>query len=195
MKVKKKPFIKKNHIILMALGLFIIGISVFFSYVHPDEIIERIGVTNGYLVIAIFALFGGFSAFTSVSFYTTVISFTIGGLNPFYIALVALPGLFIGDSVFYIFGNAINKSLSKRMKKYVNKMNLFINRPKIYKFSPLLIFAYVGMSPLPPDILIVALSISKYPYKRMIIPLLLGEINFVFWVSFFAKRGIELFGY
>jgi membrane protein YqaA with SNARE-associated domain len=192
---KKKRFIKKNHIILLGLGLFIIGISIFFSYVHPDEIINKIGVTNGYLVIAIFALFGGFSAFTSVSFYTTVISFTIGGLNPFYVALVAMPGLFIGDTVFYIFGNAINRSLSKGMKKYVKKMNAFMNRPKIYTISPILIFLYVGMSPLPPDVLIVALSISKYPYKRMILPLLLGEINFVFWVSFFAKRGIELFGF
>jgi membrane protein YqaA with SNARE-associated domain len=195
LKPKKKPFITKNHLVLMALGLFIIGISVFFAYVHPEEIIERIGVTNGYLVIAFFALFGGFSAFTSVSFYTTVISFTIGGLNPFYVALVAMPGLFIGDTVFYIFGNAINGVLSKRMKKYVKKINEFMNRPKIYKISPLLIFAYVGLSPLPPDVLIVALSVSKYPYKRMILPLLLGEINFVFMVSFFAKRGIELFGF
>ncbi len=195
LKPKKKRNLRKNLLLLLAIGFFITGISVLFKYVHPEEIINRIGVTNGYLVIAFFSLFGGFSAFTSVSFYTTVISFTIGGLNPFYVALVALPGLFIGDTVFYIFGNAINGVLSKRMKRYVKKINQFMNRPKVYKISPLLIFIYVGLSPLPPDVLIVALSISKYPFKRMILPLLLGEINFVFWVSFFAKRGIELFGF
>ncbi|MEZ5006902.1 MAG: hypothetical protein R2753_01990 [Chitinophagales bacterium] len=90
----------------MALLLFLVGISIFFVYVKPDEIIKTIGVKNGYMIIAFFALFGGFSAFTSVSFYATVIAFTIGGLNPFLLALVALPGLFIGDSVYYYFGKS-----------------------------------------------------------------------------------------
>ncbi|MEZ5006901.1 MAG: hypothetical protein R2753_01985 [Chitinophagales bacterium] len=64
----------------------------------------------------------------------------------------------------------------------------------MYKFSPILIFLYVGISPLPPDILITTLSIAKYPFRRMIFPLLLGEVTFVLLVSLFAQQGIRIFG-
>ncbi len=193
-KRKSKTLIRKKVFIFLALLIFLVGMSILFVYVKPQEIIEIIGVKNGYLIIAIFALFGGISAFTSVSFYATLITFTIGGLNPFILALVTAPSLFIGDSVYYYFGHVLNDLLSERMIKFIERIKSFILRPKIYKISPIFIYLYVGVSPLPPDILIIALSISKYPYKRMIVPLLLGEITFVLLVSLFAQQGIRIFG-
>ncbi|MEZ5022254.1 MAG: hypothetical protein R2728_03135 [Chitinophagales bacterium] len=127
-------------------------------------------------------------------FYATVIAFTIGGLNPFLLALVALPGLFIGDSVYYYFGKSMHAVFSPRIQKLIEKVTQFLFKPKVYKFSPILIFLYVGISPLPPDILITTLSIAKYPFRRMIFPLLLGEVTFVLLVSLFAQQGIRIFG-
>lgn len=184
----------KKYFIFLGLLLFLVGISVFFYYVKPDEIIDYIGVRNGYLIIALFALFGGFSAFTSVSFYATVIAFTIGGLNPFLLALSALPSLFIGDSVYYYFGRSMHDVFPEKTQQFIQRITKFLFKPKVYKFSPVLIFLYVGISPLPPDLLITTLSISKYPFKKLIAPLLLGEVTFVLLVSLFAQKGIRLFG-
>lgn len=194
MSKKLKKSNGKKVIVFVLMLIFIVGLSVLLTFVKPEEIIEIIGVKNGYLIIAIFALFGGISAFTSVSFYATLVTFTIGGLNPFILALVSAPSLFIGDSVYYYFGHTLNNLLSPKMLKYTDKIKAFLHRPRVYKFSPILIYLYVGVSPLPPDVLIITLSISKYPYKRMIVPLLLGEITFVLIVSMLAQRGIMIFG-
>lgn len=194
MSKNQKKSNSKKVVIFVLMLIFIVGLSILLTFVKPEEIIEIIGVKNGYLIIAIFALFGGISAFTSVSFYATLITFTVGGLNPFILALVAAPSLFIGDSVYYYFGHTLNNLLSPKMLKYTDKIKEFLHRPRVYKFSPILIYLYVGVSPLPPDVLIVTLSMSKYPYKRMIIPLLLGEITFVLIVSLLAQRGIMIFG-
>lgn len=194
MKKNRNRLIKKQHYLFLGLLLFIAGFTILFIYIPPQEIIELIGVRNGYLIIAFFALFGGFSAFTSFSFYATVIGFTIGGLNPFLLTLVAAPGLFLGDSFYYYFGNVMNQVFPQRIRNLIDRITRFIHRPKIYRISPIFIYLYVGISPLPPDVLIVALSACKYPYRKMIIPLLLGEMTFVLIVSLLALKGIQIFG-
>lgn len=191
---KFRKLFSKNHIIFLLLLLFLAGVTILFIYIKPEEIIEAIGVKNGYLIISFFALFGGFSAFTSVSFYATVIAFTIGGLNPFLLALVALPCLFIGDVVYYYFGKSMHAVFPPKIQKFIERVTKFLYKPRVYKFSPIFIFLYVGISPLPPDLLITTLSIAKYPFRKMIIPLLLGEATFVLLVSLMAQQGIRIFG-
>ena len=140
--------------ILMFLGLFVFlaGISALFVYIDPAEIIDVIGIQNGYLITAFLALLGGFSSVTSVSFYASIVTFTVGGLHPFWLTLVSIPGLLLGDTVYYFFGHLMNEVAAPRIMKFIDKLTAFIYRPKIHRFSPIFIFIYVGLTPLPPEV-------------------------------------------
>ncbi len=190
---KHNSFINKGNVLFIFLLLFIIGVSVLLVFIKPSEIIDTIGVRNGYIIVSILALLGGFSTFTSVSLYTSVVAFTIGGMNPLLLGLVAIPGLFIGDTLYYFFGNTWNAVISDKTRSIVDRFTNFLYRPRVYRWSPILIFIYVGLTPLPPEFLIVGLSFSKYPYKRLFVPLILGEFAFVVIVGILSQQGIQLF--
>jgi membrane protein YqaA with SNARE-associated domain len=189
-----KPRFKKllTFLIIVVLVLFW---SLLAYFIGPEEIVEKIGAENGYILIFLVALFGGISAFTSPSYFALLITLAIGGLNPFILALFSGFGVALGDALFFYLGAHARKVSFKRgdSKNIFERAARWIEK-RSSKTVPVLIFLYSGFTPFPNDILAVSLAFANYPFKKFFIAVLLGNINLSFWVAFLASKGIELFG-
>ena len=88
-------FVLISIIILWALLLF---------YLPPTEIIDTIGVQNGYILTFFAALLGGTSVLFPFPYYLVVFTLGAGGLNPFLLGIFSGVGLMVGDSTSYLLG-------------------------------------------------------------------------------------------
>ncbi|MCA1807833.1 MAG: hypothetical protein LC687_08320, partial [Actinobacteria bacterium] len=95
---------KQNYLIVFSILIFLIGWSLLLYHISPTEIIDYLGTDNALLITFVVSLIGGFSSFTSGSYYGVIITFASGGVNPILIGLCAGIGLTIGDSLVYYLG-------------------------------------------------------------------------------------------
>jgi|GEM_PF-308295 len=154
------------------------------------------GGLNPYLlaVVAGFGLLIGDSLF----FYLgksgrTAITLAAGGLNPYLLAVVAGFGLLIGDSLFFYLGKSGRTAFSDQFHERLDRLTRWIMRRPNW-LVPIIVYIYVGFTPLPNDIFMIALALSGYPYKKMVIPLLLGDITIVLITALLASHGIQFLG-
>lgn len=175
----------KKIIQFSLLAAFLIAWSVLILRLGTQRIVELIGTNNSYIILFIVGTTGGVSTLTSSSFYTTLSTFAVGGLNPFLLAVIGGLGISIGDTIFYLLGKKGEESLPSKARKITKKFSHWIeNRPAW--LVPIVTFVYSGMTPFPNDILTVSLGLARYRYLYMIIPLILGNIFLTGLVAFVA---------
>lgn len=179
----------KRHIKFFILVL-LIGIWSYFLYrVSPQELINKIGVTNGYLISFFVAFVGGLSNFVNFPYQLIIFSLGAAGLSPLLLGITSGSGEFLGDSVSYFIGYHGSKVLPKNLQSIFKRFtNWCIRGPKW--LVTLALFLYGAFIPLPNDFIIFPLSLGHYPYFRMMIPLALGN---VFFNTMIALGG--LYGY
>lgn len=185
----------KNKIdLIWSFVVFFVLISfiIFAIFYGPENIIDSIGVGNSYIVLFLFAVFGGVSFATSFSFFTSFATFYIGGLNFFVLVLIGAVGLSIGDSVFYYLSFKGSDFIEN--SSYANKIKLlsdFVNNKVNPKYMFLFVLVYAAFIPLPKDILCIVLGISKYSYFKFISAFFIGNILFNFIFLFFVSIGFR----
>lgn len=170
-------------------GLFLVFLFIFFLFVDPTELINFLGVRNSYLVLFFVALVGGTSSFTSSSYYAAIVAFTLSGLHPGLVALIAGTGLFVGDSIFYRIGVWGRDHISGKALRFVEKLSRYVEKKPRW-FIQLIIYIYTGFSPFPGDILMISLSFSHFSYKHFIIPGWFGNITLAGIISLAVTLGV-----
>ena len=189
-KVHSRTNDKKNIIIVMSIALFIILWSILLHCYPPGEIVSMMGVRNIYIFIFMMAMIGGVSTFTSTAFYTTLITISLGGVNPIWVAFFASIGLTLGDMLFYYLGLMCKQCIKGKYVTYVDiltkKMERFDDR-----IIMLVVFFY-SLTPLPSDIIAIALAMLGFPFKKMIVPLLAGNFVLIFMLVELSKLGYSL---
>jgi hypothetical protein len=190
--------IKKIHkkiFLFTILALFIIALITLLYFISPEQIVNKIGVQNGYLLAFFISFFGGFSAAGSITFISILITLVAGGLNPLYLGLIAGISLAIGDMIMFFAGSKGRELFSGKWNNKIDRLANFIMKKKWLKKSvPVLAYLYIGLSPLPNDIVILFLAAIKYPYKKMSGVIILGDITFALLVTLLATKGIVIFG-
>ena len=187
---------KKVRITLdIALVALIVGWIIFLVLYTPSRLIEYLGVTNTYLLVFLFTLLGGIATIAFVSVYPHVIAFSAAGLNPFVIGIVAAVGHTVANLLFYYFGQkgsniartspGFNKA-TKSMLKWVDKKPCWC----VYVF----IFLYVGFTPFPNNLLTAYGGIINFSVKRILAPLVLGNIVLFSAVAYLSSIGSQLIG-
>jgi membrane protein DedA with SNARE-associated domain len=184
---------RKRRVLFLSL-IIILMLSLFFLllYYGPQEIINEIGVGNSYIILFLFAIFGGVSALTATSFFATLGAFYFGGLNLFVLVFIGGIGLTIGDSFFYYVGRKSHEL--SRHTSYKNRVVKLKN--KLEGMSPrlafLFIFLYAAITPLPKDILCFVLGFGEHPYIKSMTPMFIGNMVFLLIFLFLVSFGIEL---
>lgn len=178
-------FIKKHWIFfsLIVLLLILVVLSVF---VTPQELVNYIGVKNIYLVSFLVAVFGGLSTLTGLSFFVSVAAFASGGADPFLLGLFGGLGVFISDSIFFL---AARHGV-RVFKKNAKPISLWLaSKMEKFSLSTILIgvYIYIGLTPLPNDILMVALAFMGMSFKRLAPVLMAGSISVVWLVAYFGE--------
>ncbi|MFW5884928.1 MAG: VTT domain-containing protein [Patescibacteria group bacterium] len=174
----------KNFLIFLLLLVFLIGWTLFVHKTGIDNLVEKVGVTNGYLLVALAGASGGLSGLTASGFLAVLISFAMGGLNPFLLGLIGGSALFLGDSFFYYLGRKGGEVARPFLKKWIKKFSDFIESKSLWMVRSF-VFLYFSFAPLPNDIIVIPLGMAGYDFKKFFLFAWAGNIFFVFWVSLF----------
>lgn len=181
---------KKNRIFITMLLIIVIlaGWAVFFHYYPVEEIVSSIGVQNTYLAAFLLAAIGGFSSLTGTSLYAALIALSKGGMNPLALGIIAGIGLFLSDSVFYFIATRMRTLVSGITTKWER---LFRNIWKWVHRTPewviyMTVFLYAAFGPLPNDIMLVALALSNFEYRKFAIFLLMGDLTISILLTVFG---------
>ncbi len=184
---------RKKIILFSILVIFLISLTALLYFVSPEEIVDKIGVQNGYILAFIVSLFGGFSAAGSISFISLIITLVVGGMNPIYLGLVAGIGLSIGDMIMFYAGLKGRELVNEKWTERIDRIaNFFEKRKWLEKTIPIITYLYIGFTPLPNDIILLFLAAIKYPAKKMNTIIVLGDMSFTLMVTILASKGITL---
>jgi hypothetical protein len=184
----------KKLIGFLVLVIFLISLAVLLYFVSPEEIVNKIGVRNGYLLAFVVSFFGGFSAGGSISFISLLITLVLGGMNPFYLGLIAGIGLAIGDMIMFYAGFKGRELIKGKWDKKINNVAKIVKKRKwLERLMPVIAYVYIGLTPLPNDVLILFLAAIKYPFKKMNLIIILGDITFALLVTLLTAKGIMIF--
>ncbi len=184
----------KNYSAFIGVLVAIVIVSLILFYSNPAEIVADMGVRNIYAFLFVFALLGGVSSFTSTSFYATVITLSLsGGLDPLTVGIIAGIGMGFGDSMFYLLGQRAYKAFfySENNQRRVQKFLSWLEKKPRW-MMPIIIYIYSGFTPFPGDLLMMSMAILGYPYRKAIIPMVLGNITLVTGLGVATLLGIRL---
>jgi len=169
------------------LSIAIVGWITLIFFVRPEEILNAVGVTNGYISLFVIAFIGGTSIMFPLPYYLLVATFAAGGANIFLIGLVAGLGVVLGDSTSYFVGYKGKEVLPKKADMFFNRIFKNINPES--PFGPVLFFIYGACVPLSNDLLVVPMGMAKYPFFKLIIPFAMGNVVFNTMIAFLAASG------
>ncbi|MBI2042959.1 hypothetical protein HYT25_01055 [Candidatus Pacearchaeota archaeon] len=181
---------EKNFLIAFVVVLVFVLWSILLYNYPPTEIVALIGVENGYLLTFLSALLGGTSVLFPFPYYLVVFTLGAGGLNPFLLGIASGIGLVLGDSTTYYLGYKGREIISGRIVGIFNKIHSWASqKPKWV--MPTLLFFYGAFFPAPNDVIVIPLGLARYPYMKVVIPLVLGNIVFSTIVAFAGIYGWE----
>lgn len=169
---------RRIYALLGLVILILIAWAIFFHFVPPEELVRKIGVQNTYLIAFLLAVIGGFSSITGTSLYATLIALSQGGVNPTILGMVGGLGLFLSDSLFYFVLDYSRKMITKVADKWetiFNKIRSLVRRAPDWLVY-VGVFLYSAFAPLPNDILLAVLTVSRYSYRQFAPYLFAGDI-------------------
>lgn len=181
----------RRLIAFFAVLLMISAWIIFLSFVSPGKIVAELGVRNGYTILFIVSAIGGVSSITASSYYIFVSVLAAGGLNPLFLGIIGGFGVTIGDSLFFYFGTRARKVSPENISKKSEKLSSWIKKQPRWTI-PFLVFIYASFTPFPNDIMTVSLGFLEYPYKKMIFPLLIGNMSATIILAYLSSIGYNI---
>lgn len=189
----KKKLFTFRRILFVLLSLFIMGFFALYVFYSPKELILHLGVRNSFVILFFVSLVGAFTSMTKFSAYPMIVALVAGNMSFFNVGMVAGLGLAAGDTLFFLFGYSARELTNHKWKDKLRNILAKLQSINDWLVQGL-IFIYVGASPFPNNLLSGSLAFTGYPFKKVIAPLVLGDMAFCMLVSWLAFRGINLFG-
>lgn len=184
----------KKIIAISIIVIFIAFLIAVIFFIHPEELVAKIGVGNAYILLFIISFFGGFSAGGSVTFISVLVTFVLAGLNPIYLGLVAGVSLALGDMIMFYVGSKGRELVRDKWDKRIEIFSKAIEKRKLLKkLFPFIAYLYIGIIPLPNDILILFMAAIEYPRKKMNVIIILGDLTFALMIAVLTAKGIMSF--
>ncbi|MEK7461571.1 MAG: hypothetical protein AAB586_00670 [Patescibacteria group bacterium] len=176
----------REHWTIFFLVAFLLVFILISLYITPKEIVDYIGVQNTYAVSFLLAVFGGLSTVTGISFFASIVTFSSGGANPFLLGLFGGLGIFISDTIFFFIARYSVQVFQKNIKPVSLR---FVSRMQKVSLGLVLfgVYIYIGFTPFPNDILMIALVLMGVSFKRLAPVLLVGSITVVMLVAYLGE--------
>lgn len=167
---------RRSYITLGAVLAFLLLFNLVFIVYSPEKMVELIGVQNSYVAVFLIAAFGGLNTFTSGVLYASIATFAAGGASPWLLGVAGGAGIAIGDVIMFTLFRTGVRSVSGVWRERV----LWV-REKVLRLPQWLqyvvVYLYLGFSPLPNDVLMFLLATVGYAYRVLVPLLLLGGIT------------------
>ena len=188
MKKGVKNILAFSFIIIMIVVWFLI-----FRYVNPQLLVAKLGATNGYIILFLLGSLGGVSIFTGPSYFIALTTLSVGGLNPVLLGLAGGLGVTIGDLVIFFLGVKAGEKAPERFRSKLTRVEKLIEKKPNWLIN-LVLYLYIGFTPLPNDIATISLGILGHEKKSIMIFLLIGNITSGILGAYLAQLGVSLFG-
>lgn len=159
--------------LLLLLATLALPLGIFFyPGIRPWLITNA--ETYGYAGMFVLAFLGGITTLVPLPYFVVVISLGAIGLNPYLIGLAAGLGATLGDTVSYFVGYHGKNFFSSGSQRFFDRIRLGLTRwPAL---TPLFLFLYGAIVPLPDDLVIIPLGLVRHHYFSTVIPVGLGKI-------------------
>lgn len=181
----------RNTIIFFVLLAFIVLWSILLFFITPQELVRMIGVRNGYVLSFLFGVFGEAATISALSYYPAIITLAAGGLNPLLLGLIAGTGMTIGNCIYFFLGKRGRVVLSERFHNQAERVLRWIQNKPSWAVQ-ILIFLYVGFTPFPNNLLTATGGVVDYPFRKLLIPLILGNIVLTTSLAYLTSLGLRL---
>jgi uncharacterized membrane protein YdjX (TVP38/TMEM64 family) len=167
--------------IAIIIGVFI-AISFVIASVPTSTILDLVGSQNAYLLMFFLGMIGGLSTFVTIPYHLILMSLAAGGLNPILLGIATAFGVMGGDSLMYIVCRNLKNTFSPRLQATIAHLShYFTSHPRLVTPG---LFLYGAVSPFSNDFIVATMSLSKYPYLRTILPLMLGNCIFNITIAY-----------
>ncbi len=160
-------------------------------FYDPEAIIARVGVRNTYVIAFALSILGGYTSMTKITTYPVVAALVLGHDYPLFIGLSAGLGLAVGDVLFFYMGYAARGVSGQTKNKKLERILLRIQKQPAMLVQ-CLIYLYVAFSPFPNNLLSAGLAYTGYPFYRVVIPLVLGDLTLPTLVAVAVSRGYAI---
>lgn len=178
----------KKHKGFIFFSVFLVAWLTLLFFVSPIEIVEFIGVETGYLLIFLTGLIG-ISSLSSGSMYVILITFaSTGEFHPLLLALSAAPAMALGDAIFFVFSTKGREALKEKGGELIKKITSWTSELSPNKIT-FLAYAYSGFTPLPQDVLMIALGLGGAPFWRVIPAVFLGNFTLITILTYLVMYG------
>jgi len=92
----------------------------------------------------------------------------------------------VGDTIYFYFGKHGKKTLDHfRFSKSIERFTKWLDTKPVW-FVPVSIYIYAGFTPLPNDILAIAMGVGGRQYIPVITALVLGNVTLTYLVAIFG---------
>jgi hypothetical protein len=182
----------KQITIFTTLILITLATLYISNFSSPEQIIQKIGIQNTYIILFIVSFFAGFSSGGSLIFLAGLTAFLSGGLKFLTVALISGTALAIGDIIMLHLFLSGRKLIPKKTQHKLDKLSNYLNKKPTH-LIPIIIIIYIVFSPLPNDILILSLAAINYTKRKAIPLIIIGDITFTILYSYLISQGITLF--
>lgn len=179
----------RDRLTLLVIIALIVGWAILFFFVSPETIIDAIGVHNAYIVVFLLALIGGLSTITGTSLFAVIATFAAGGAHPFLLGITAGLGIFVSDSIFFALARRGSQTIKERPRDIRDKLAYYIEQLPPWGLHGG-IYLYVGLSPLPNDILMIALALARVRYRTIAPALFAASITIATLTAYLGDRFI-----
>lgn len=177
---------RQAYYLLAGIIAIILAINLLFFYVSPEEIVVGIGVRNSYLAVFLLAAIGGLSTLTGTVLFASLLTFAAGGSSPLWLGLSAGLGIFLSDSIFFYLASYGREAVPSGWDKALDKLEQRVRR--LPEWAVLLgTYVYLGLTPLPNDLLMLALVLGGYSYRRVLPVLILGSFTVALAVAYLGS--------
>lgn len=179
----------KDQLVLIGIIALIAGWIALFFFISPEAVVDAIGVHNAYLVVFLLALIGGLSTLTGTSLFAVIATFAAGGALPLMLGICAGIGIFASDSIFFLLATRGSRSITQRKHDIRDMLAKHIQRLPPWALHGG-VYLYVGLSPLPNDILMIALALARVRYRTIAPALFAASITIATLTAYLGERFI-----
>lgn len=180
---------------IAALLPLILGITVsiiFIFFIGPEALVDYIGIQNAYGLMFLVAAIGGLSTFNSVPYLAVLFVLANTGVDPLWLGIVSAVGVMCGDSFSYLLGRSGETVIPESFKfVFASIKNFAITYPRLY---PSFCFIYGAICPLSNDFVTISAGIANISYKKVMVPLALGNIVFSIGFSYMSVYAADWVG-
>ncbi len=179
-------------VVPLLLGLIVSVVFIFF--IGPDVLISYIGLQNAYLLMFVVSGLSGLSTFNSVPYLSVLLVLANAGVNPLLLGFVSALGVMTGDSFSFLIGKQGAQIIPQTLLPLFAWINgLAVKHPRSFL---VVCFLYGSICPLSNDFITISSGMARIPYRKVMIPLALGNIVFnvaVAYLSVYAYDWMQNF--